>query len=71
MDPVTQGVLGASFASVISNKKNLKLLKYGIDEKNLEATAFAWFAFARNNQVEFKKSNITGAKRTYFLGNIY
>ena len=55
----------------ISNKKNLKLLKYGIDEKNLEATAFAWFAFARNNQVEFKKSNITGAKRTYFLGNIY
>ena len=55
----------------ISNKKNLKLLKYGIDEKNLEATAFAWFAFARDNQIEFKKSNITGAKRTYFLGNIY
>ena len=28
MDPVTQGVLGASLASVISNKKNLKIAAF-------------------------------------------
>ena len=55
----------------ISNKKNLASLKYGNDEKNLEATTFAWFAYARDNQVVFKKSNITGAKENYYLGNIY
>ena len=28
MDPVTQGVLGASFALVVSNKKNLKIAAF-------------------------------------------
>ena len=41
------------------------------DEKNLEATAFAWLASMRINGIKFPKSEITGTSKSYYLGNIY
>ena len=41
------------------------------NDKNLEATAFAWLASMRVNKIKFPKSEITGANKSYYLGNIY
>ena len=55
----------------LTKLKKLKTMKYGINEKNFEATAFAWFALMRINGIKFPKSSITGAKKSSYLGNIY
>ena len=55
----------------LTKLKKVKSLRYGINEKNLEATAFAWLALMRINRVKFPKSEITGASKSYYLGNIY
>ena len=55
----------------LTKLKKVKSLRYGIDEKNLEATAFAWLASMRINRIKFPKSEITGANKSYYLGNIY
>ena len=55
----------------LTQHKRLNALGCGIDEKNFESVAFAWFAQQRINNKKFQKSNITGAKKLHYLGNIY
>ena len=62
---IVQGIID------LTKLKKVKSLRYGINEKNFEATAFAWLALMRINGVKFPKSSITGAKKSYYLGNIY
>ena len=62
---IVQGIID------LTKLKKVKSLRYGINEKNLEATAFAWMASMRINGVKFPKSKITGASASYYLGNIY
>ncbi|MDC0089144.1 anhydro-N-acetylmuramic acid kinase [Gammaproteobacteria bacterium] len=62
---IVQGIID------LTKLKKVKSLRYGIDEKNLEATAFAWLASIRMNKIKFPKSEITGTSKSYYLGNIY
>ena len=62
---IVQGIID------LTKLKKVKSLRYGINEKNLEATAFAWLASMRINKIKFPKSEITGANKSYYLGNIY
>ena len=62
---IVQGIID------LTKLKKVKSLRYGINEKNLEATAFAWLALMRINKIKFPKSEITGANKSYYLGNIY
>jgi anhydro-N-acetylmuramic acid kinase len=62
---IVQGIID------LTKLKKVKSLRYGIDEKNLEATAFAWLASMRINGIKFPKSEITGSSKSYYLGNIY
>ena len=62
---IVQGIID------LTKLNKVKSLRYGIDEKNLEATAFAWLASMRINRVKFPKSEITGTSKSYYLGNIY
>ena len=55
----------------LTKLRKVKSLRYGINEKNFEATAFSWLALMRINGVKFAKSSITGSKKSYYLGNIY
>ena len=62
---IVQGIID------LTKLKKVKTMKYGINEKNFEATAFAWLALKRMRGVKFPKSSITGAAKSYHLGNIY
>ncbi len=55
----------------LTRHKRLNTLGYGINEKNFESVAFAWFAQQRINNKKFQKSKITGARKPHYLGNIY
>ena len=55
----------------LTDKKRLKNLGKGMNEKNLESMAFAWLASIRMSNRKFTKSSITGAKKSYLLGVIY
>ena len=55
----------------LTKLRKVKSMRYGIHEKNFEATAFSWLALMRLNDVKFAKSSITGSKKSYYLGNIY
>ena len=55
----------------ISGMKQTEDLKNIINEKNLEATAFAWLAYMRQNEIEVTNMNSIKSKKTYLLGNIY
>ena len=55
----------------LTKLRKVKSMRYGIHEKNFEATAFSWLALMRLNGVKFAKSSITGSKKSYYLGNIY
>ena len=62
---ITNGILD------LTNLKKISKLRFSINEKNLESTAFAWLAYMRVNKKMFAKSKITGAKKSRYLGNIY
>ena len=58
------------FSSTESFKKT-DLLNKIVSEKNLEASAFAWMAYMREQAILVDNSSATGAKKPYLLGNIY
>ena len=51
--------------------KRVKKMIFGISEKNLEATAFAWLSYKRIKSQKISNSIITGKRYPSFLGNIY
>ena len=51
--------------------KRVKKMNFGISEKNLEATAFAWLSYKRIKGQKITSPMITGKKSPGFLGNIY
>ena len=55
----------------LSGIKTTDALKNIVNEKNLEATAFAWLAYTRVNGILVDNSGTTGTKKPYLLGNIY
>ena len=46
-------------------------MNFGITEKNLEATAFAWLSYKRIKGQKISSSTITGKRSPSLLGNIY
>ena len=55
----------------LSGFKKTDLLNKIVSEKNLEASAFAWMAYMREQAILVDNSSATGAKNPYLLGNIY
>lgn len=51
--------------------RRVKKMNFGISEKNLEATAFAWLSYKRIKGQKISSSMITGKKLPSLLGNIY
>ena len=49
----------------------IKNLPGNLDYKNLEASAFAWFAMKREQSAMISKGYLTGAKKSRKLGTIY
>tara|TARA_B100001564_G_scaffold357818_1_gene374940 strand:+ start:556 stop:1638 length:1083 start_codon:yes stop_codon:yes gene_type:complete len=55
----------------LSGVKRTDALKNIVNEKNLEATAFAWLAYMREKEILIDSSSITGTKKPYLMGKIY
>ena len=55
----------------LSNSKQTDSLKNIVSEKNLEASAFAWLAYMRQNEILIDNTYTTGARKSYLLGNVY
>lgn len=55
----------------LTNKKRIKNIGFGLNEKNLESVAFAWLAICRINNKKITNPGITGAQTTYMPGIIY
>ena len=55
----------------LSNASQTDLLRNIVNEKNMESTAFAWFAYMREKGILFDNASITGSKQPYLLGNVY
>ena len=58
---------------ILSSIKHRRVNKmnFGITEKNLEATAFAWLTYKRIKGQKIFSSTITGKRSPNLLGNIY
>ena len=62
---IIDGILGSI------KHRRVKNMSFGISEKNLEATAFAWLSYKRIKGQKISSSMITGKKLPSLLGNIY
>ena len=69
---------GGSFNKILTNGildlsgiKQTQDLNNIVNEKNLEATAFAWLAYMRQQEMEVTNMNSAKSKKSYLLGNIY
>ena len=62
---IIDGILGSI------KHKRVKKMNFGISEKNLEATAFAWLSYKRIKGEKITSPMITGKKSPSFIGNIY
>ena len=56
--------------SLIKHKR-VKKIKFGLSEKNLEATTFAWLTYKRLKGQKIFSSMVTGKRKPSLLGNIY